>query len=373
MASPTCVACGRPFPANGTLAALPDGRRIAFDPEHGRVWRICTHCREWNLLGQEAAARALPELGARFQAAAKAGSLDGSILAHLGTTDLIQLGTHTAPVPNEVASLKRRSSIERGWWIFIVVGGAWLLWGLRNVWDTLSDPAELWTRLPAMLMLLGSVSLIQAGIQRRFSRHESSALPAPVGYALFLAGAVLVLWQYPTWWPSIPITAAVVALAARYLSSPVTLTVELGQDRTLDFRGSEPAAVTLSWTGTPPELTLHDLPGGATATGEDARAILRELLEFHTIAPRRVTEQAWTLMRSVGGLHGVLQALDGFRQEASDRIVIDELPLDYLVALDLALAAESVAETDPTLPDAASIAAAREVAEIAESLDEEPA
>nr|MBP7620697.1 hypothetical protein [Gemmatimonadales bacterium] len=63
--SPTCLSCNRPFPRNGELASLPEGRRIAFDPGQRRVWRICTKCGEWNLLGAEAAGAALVELEAR--------------------------------------------------------------------------------------------------------------------------------------------------------------------------------------------------------------------------------------------------------------------------------------------------------------------
>ncbi len=65
MSAPTCVSCGKAFAANGELVSLPEGRRIAFDPGQRRVWRICTKCGEWNLLGAEAAGAALGELEAR--------------------------------------------------------------------------------------------------------------------------------------------------------------------------------------------------------------------------------------------------------------------------------------------------------------------
>ena len=63
MAAPsTCVACQKPFAENRELAAIPDASKVAFDPAHRRVWRICASCDEWNLLGTEAAVAALPEL-----------------------------------------------------------------------------------------------------------------------------------------------------------------------------------------------------------------------------------------------------------------------------------------------------------------------
>ena len=93
MATSSCVSCNAPFLANRELATIPDASRIAFDPAHRRVWRICAKCGEWNLLGTEAAERALPELAARFAAAPKRAGGEGFAPAHVGSAlELLQIG-----------------------------------------------------------------------------------------------------------------------------------------------------------------------------------------------------------------------------------------------------------------------------------------
>ena len=57
-----CLFCHKPFPENGCLAHLPRGRRLAYDPEKGRLWVICEHCHRWNLAPIERRAEALWEL-----------------------------------------------------------------------------------------------------------------------------------------------------------------------------------------------------------------------------------------------------------------------------------------------------------------------
>ena len=45
----TCLFCHAPLGANETLERFPVGRRIAFDAAKGRLWVVCTVCRQWNL------------------------------------------------------------------------------------------------------------------------------------------------------------------------------------------------------------------------------------------------------------------------------------------------------------------------------------
>ena len=66
MTAPRCLTCDVVFRQNHALAALTHGRRIAFDPARGRVWRLCAGCGAWNLLGEVETPGALTELGARF-------------------------------------------------------------------------------------------------------------------------------------------------------------------------------------------------------------------------------------------------------------------------------------------------------------------
>ena len=57
-----CLFCHRSFPANGQLAHMPRGRKIAFDPVQGRLWAVCEGCHRWNLAPIEERGAALYEL-----------------------------------------------------------------------------------------------------------------------------------------------------------------------------------------------------------------------------------------------------------------------------------------------------------------------
>jgi hypothetical protein len=45
----TCIFCNRPLGANEVVETFPVGRRLAFDPEKGRLWVVCRSCERWNL------------------------------------------------------------------------------------------------------------------------------------------------------------------------------------------------------------------------------------------------------------------------------------------------------------------------------------
>jgi hypothetical protein len=65
----TCIGCYRPLGANQQLASLPVGRMLAFDPERGRLWVICTACRRWNLAPIEERWEAIEEAARVFRGA----------------------------------------------------------------------------------------------------------------------------------------------------------------------------------------------------------------------------------------------------------------------------------------------------------------
>ncbi len=46
----SCLRCDRSLGANDELPNLAVGRRIAFDSNRGRVWVVCPHCQQWNLV-----------------------------------------------------------------------------------------------------------------------------------------------------------------------------------------------------------------------------------------------------------------------------------------------------------------------------------
>lgn len=57
-----CLVCGREFPTNDSLEHMARGRRVAYDPDRGRLWVICGACRRWSLVPLESRWEALEEL-----------------------------------------------------------------------------------------------------------------------------------------------------------------------------------------------------------------------------------------------------------------------------------------------------------------------
>jgi len=57
-----CLFCHAGFPEHQELAHVPGARGVAFDPERGRLWVICSRCRAWNLAPIEDRHAALHEL-----------------------------------------------------------------------------------------------------------------------------------------------------------------------------------------------------------------------------------------------------------------------------------------------------------------------
>ena len=45
-----CLSCNAALGTNEVIEEFPIGRRLAFDPERGRLWAICRSCDRWNLV-----------------------------------------------------------------------------------------------------------------------------------------------------------------------------------------------------------------------------------------------------------------------------------------------------------------------------------
>ena len=45
----TCLHCAANLGSNEVIESFPVGRRLAFDPAHGRLWVVCRACERWNL------------------------------------------------------------------------------------------------------------------------------------------------------------------------------------------------------------------------------------------------------------------------------------------------------------------------------------
>jgi hypothetical protein len=370
-ATTSCVSCKAPFPANRELATIPDADRIAFDPAHRRVWRICARCGEWNLLGAEASERALPELEARFAAAPKRAGGEGFAPAHVGSAlELLQIGA-TMAVANESAMRKRRWQLALLKWTTGPVVAALLLTlvGLE-VWVD-RDPASTLHGAYALLVSYPIVILVYANVRRRFRLPVNRllvVLAVVVGLGGLVINASQSRWGLIAWLPAMAI-AAIVAFTMRPISY-LTAYTDSGEELRIYSR-HDLKEMSMSWNMAD-GLTLHGFPNGAVVSGNAAIAPLQKVLKGRNIVFVRgsVSDAAYDLVRTAGGLPGVLRALEGFRQDNSGRVVLADLPKVYIVALDLALA-EWVAGDDSDHDDdiAALSVPAAEIAAEAEALD----
>lgn len=115
----TCTICHRTLGGNESIEKFPVGRRLAFDAAKGRLWVVCTHCRQWNLSPLEERWEAIDGAEHLFSAAKTRYSTDNIGLARLRDgTELIRVG---APLRPEMAAwrygsafLSRRRSLATG-------------------------------------------------------------------------------------------------------------------------------------------------------------------------------------------------------------------------------------------------------------------
>ena len=99
-----CLFCRAPLAANGQLAHMAHGSRIAYDPTDGRLWAICSSCHRWNLVPLERREAALYELE-------RVARDHGKPLAHTANISLLQAGSLTLVRVGRAAALA-----EQAWW-----------------------------------------------------------------------------------------------------------------------------------------------------------------------------------------------------------------------------------------------------------------
>lgn len=103
-----CHVCNAPFPRGTLVEHFPVGRRIAYDPEAGRLWAICEACGGWTLAPFEERWEALDELEALVTRdpgstgrLSLAGRTDNVALFAAGSDRVLRIGD---PSPLEEAS-----------------------------------------------------------------------------------------------------------------------------------------------------------------------------------------------------------------------------------------------------------------------------
>ena len=98
-----CLVCGRDFTPNNALEHLDRGRRVAYDPEKGRLWLICRSCGRWSLVPIESRWEALEELEKLVTDKAR-------MLSRTDNVALLRAG------PLEIVRVGRAELREEAWW-----------------------------------------------------------------------------------------------------------------------------------------------------------------------------------------------------------------------------------------------------------------
>lgn len=120
----TCMFCKRSLGANEVVEEFPVGRRLAFDPDRGRLWVVCPRCERWNLSPTEERWEAIERCERIFRETRLRVSTENIGLArHLEGLELVRIGR---PLRTEFAAWRygdqfgrrRRKAIVLG------VGGA---------------------------------------------------------------------------------------------------------------------------------------------------------------------------------------------------------------------------------------------------------
>lgn len=144
-----CLICSTPFPPNETLERFPRGERVAYDPDRGRLWAVCTRCRRWTLAPMIERWEALEELERLVTDRARLLSrTDHIALFRVGSLEIVRVGeadrTEQAWWRYGRVLMERRRSFRRistagsvavgaavlGGWVTGGLSGlaAWLLW-----------------------------------------------------------------------------------------------------------------------------------------------------------------------------------------------------------------------------------------------------
>ena len=94
----TCIFCHSALEGNDTIEHFPVGRRLAFDPERGRLWVVCRRCRQWNLTPTEERWEAIEECERFYRDTRLRVSTDQIGLARLASgLELVRIGRPERP------------------------------------------------------------------------------------------------------------------------------------------------------------------------------------------------------------------------------------------------------------------------------------
>lgn len=107
----TCLFCHSALGRNEVLETFPVGRRLAFDALRGRLWVVCTRCRNWNLSPLEERWESVEQCERLYRATTVRVSTDNIGLATLAEgLDLVRVGK---PLRPEFAAWRYGSRLRR--------------------------------------------------------------------------------------------------------------------------------------------------------------------------------------------------------------------------------------------------------------------
>jgi len=337
MARDACLGCGKPLPANKELASVPNGRLVAFDPDANRVWRICAKCHHWNLLGPEASAAAMPELGVRFASLPSAGP-EGLAKAKVSRRlDLFRVGGAQERAARILALTKAKQAVVsdtvKGVSVFLMVFGAWQLylayntlrhWGLAGIAATALATAIIGLSLPK---------------EEREGNRYDRYLPIPlllIGAGMTAAGLLAFKWAGAT-----ILAAMLFAVLAR-----------LDKGR----------ATSLEWTPGGSDLRLRE-GSGTVDLGE-----FPSFLDPETVTSEQAAA-AIDLLEELGSPAAALRFVAEQQGVPEGRLPFRDLSDEHRLLLAVAV---RVAIVEPPHEVAAGLPDARMIAEEAEALDRLP-
>jgi hypothetical protein len=88
-----CLFCRRRLQRNEIVERFPVGRRLAFDPDKGRLWVVCTACGGWNLAPLDERLEIIEDCERRFCGARRRVATDNIALARIDARlDVVRIG-----------------------------------------------------------------------------------------------------------------------------------------------------------------------------------------------------------------------------------------------------------------------------------------
>lgn len=94
----TCLFCHASLGANQVIEQFPVGRRLAFDPERGRLWVVCPKCERWNLSPFDTRWEAIEEAERQYRNTRRRVATDNIALARLSEgLELVRIGRPLRP------------------------------------------------------------------------------------------------------------------------------------------------------------------------------------------------------------------------------------------------------------------------------------